>query len=237
MYATAIDGFMKLFAGHTPVFIRRDVGANDKDEFTAALQKALDAAGRQYREIMYNGMLDDSDLASVNPDNNPVVFVPNTGRLNEFTRFADALTHLRERSTTADGLALWGYPEWVTFTGETIETMGNLNTTIYSRFYIAPDDFDTKAIADEYRRWYGIDMIEAIPSQGILGFDAGNFAIAELRAMAQEGTDHPVIVEFDGVQNALRLERPADSPQAGMVNRALFFIRYLPGGRIEKTRL
>lgn len=236
MYATAIKGFMQVFANHTPVFLRRDVGAADKDEFTAALRKALDEAGRPYREVMYNAMLEDSDLAAFNPDREPVVFVPNTGKLNEFTRFADGLTHLRERSSTQDGLALWGYPEWVTFSGDALASMGNLNTTIYSRFYIVPDDFDAKAIARDYRDWYGIDMIDAIPSQGILGYDATNFAIDELRAMAQQGTDKPVTLDFEGVQNTLKLERATESPDAGMVNRSLFFIHYLPGGRVEKTR-
>lgn len=237
MYDTAIKGFMKFYEGYRPVFLRRDGGATDKDEFVAALKRALDAAGREYDEVVFNISLEDEHLADISPDTQPVVFVPNTSRPAEFNRYADALAHLRERSFGNDTMALWGYPEWVTFTGDALGQLGALNTTIYSRFYIVADDFEARAVADDYRRWYGIEMTDAIPSQGILGYDAGTYAIRALRAMAEADTDRPVLLDFEGVQNILHLERASDLPEAGLVNRSLFFIHYLPGGRVEKTRL
>ena len=238
MYEVAIDGFMEKYRNggqqYYPVFLERQDGNTDKDEFVAALKNRLDKEGVLYNTITFEQNLSEDDLLGYNPDVQPVVYIPLSGLRSEFSRFTPALLQQKGNLLYPDAMALWGYPEWVTFRGENRETLGRLNTTIYSRFFADDSDTDIKQLRDRYRHWYGEEMSEAFPMQGILGYDAGTFIINALRAMA-DGESLPA--EFEGVQNTLRLERASDAENAGFVNHSLYLIHYLPGMIVEKTRL
>lgn len=238
MYEKTLDAFMERYIdgpkSYQPVFLSRRDGATDKAEFVNSLKKRLTDRGITFREIEFDQNLEESDLADINPTLTPVVYIPVSGSRNEFGRFSPALQVQKSQLPIADDIALFGYPEWVTFRGEYYDALGNLNTTIYSRFFSDDNDPNIKQIRERYRQWYGEDMSDTFPRQGILGYDAGTCLIDALRAMS---AGEPFPDEFEGIQNTLSLQRASDDYNAGLVNRSLFLIHYLPGRTVERTRI
>lgn len=246
MYAKAIDAFVEKFADRLPVFISRSGGQADKESFVAALKQRLDADGIPYREVAYSGILRDDDLQGLDPDTQPLVFVPVSGSKSEFARYADALTTKRQSALAPGNVALWGFPEWVTFRGDSFDAICNLDATIYSRFLVDERDYRARDLKERYRSAYGVEMFDAVPTQGILGFDTGMFVVNGLRQKAETGA---FPAEFSGIQNSLRLDWIGASDdaqtagaetvpaQGGLINHLLFLIHYSPGGFVESETL
>lgn len=246
MYAKAIDAFVEKFADRLPVFISRSGGQADKESFVAALKQRLDADGIPYREVAYSGILRDDDLQGLDPDTQPLVFVPVSGSKSEFTRYSDALTTKRQSALAPGNVALWGFPEWVTFRGDSFDAICNLDATIYSRFLVDERDYRARDLKERYRSAYGVEMFDAVPTQGILGFDTGMFVVNGLRQKAETGA---FPAEFSGIQNSLRLDWIGASDdaqtagaetvpaQGGLINHLLFLIHYSPGGFVESETL
>ncbi len=233
MYQSAIEGFIDRFGDYIPVFITHSSGKNEKGEFTTALREALDAAQRPYHQIEYANYLSTTDLKSL-PTDSSLVFIPASAQRSDFNKYISALKTLREESGDPTRIRLFGYPEWVMFRGDALDNMGLLNTVIYSRFYNDTQSYDAIRLANNYRRWYGSDMMEAVPSQGVLGFDTGCFLIRALRD--NDGDLSRRLAPYDGVQSAFDFVTGEDEDE-GQVNGALYFVYFRPGGVVEKTRL
>lgn len=240
MYARAIDAFMDKYQGVLPVFLNRNGGLADKEPFVAALKERLQQDGRDFREIIFTGSLSDEDLGSLDPDLTPVVFVPNSGSKTEFAKFVGALKTLRDGTTRQSNVTVFGYPEWVTFRGDSFNELCDLDATIYSRFLSTDSRRDIRDLKDRYKALFGEEMFEAVPTQGILGYDTGAFIIKGLRRIEETGVFPS---EYDGVQSYLKLgwsgETTTDpvsgelNSDGGLVNEALYIINYRPGGIVE----
>lgn len=237
MYDTAIKGFLYRYEGYTPVFVSRVGGPADKESFVSELKEKLRAEGRDYREISFDTILRDEDLSGVDADGQQVVFVPNSGSSSEFAKIVNAITRKREGSVRPENVVIWGYPEWITFRDDSFREICNLDATIYSRFFSDKRDFRTRELAERFRKEFGSDMVEAVPTQGILGYDTGMYIIRGLREKAATGV---FPADFSGLQSELRLVRangPESGDQGGLYNEALLLIHFLPGGSVEKICL
>ena len=76
-------------------------------------------------------------------------------------------------------------------------------------------------------------MIEAVPSQGLLGYDTAIFLIKSLRN--NEGNFSDSSMAYDGVQSGFDLNRPAGVK--GLVNLNLYFITFGPRRITTKVQL
>ncbi len=237
MYDSAIDGFLYRYENRLPVFLSRVGGPADKESFVAELKQRLTDAGRDYREISFETVLREEDLAGVDSDLQPVVFVPNSGSASEFAKIEDAVTRKREGALHPDNVVIWGYPEWITFRDESFRGICDLDATIYSRFYADSRDSRGKELAERFRKEFGTDMVEAVPTQGVLGYDTGMLIIRGLREKAATGV---FPTDFSGLQSEMRLVRavgPDGGYQGGLYNEALLLIHFLPDGTMEKICL
>jgi hypothetical protein len=109
--------------------------------------------------------------------------------------------------------------------------MRYMNTTIYSRFYNDDSSLRSKSFAADYSRWYGVSLMNAIPVQGILGFDTGMYLIRAINDNASFSST----TSYQGVQSDFHFE--SDGNNAGMVNKALYLINFRPSGITEKISL
>jgi len=216
MYRKAIDALMELLN------IKGTTG--DKADFVGELRKSLDAKGKTYMEVEADGRLTVADLKPLPADGN-YVFVPATGRQADLNKLMPGIIEWRDQAVTPT-VQLFGYPEWTTFRGETLENMHNLNTTVYSRFYTDEESARTKDIDARYKQWYGARMENAVPRLGLLGFDTGMFVIPYML----NGGD-----KYDGVQNGYYLVRSGEN--GGAYNDALYFVTFRPGNVTDKTRI
>lgn len=240
MYEKAVDALFTDFGDFMPVIIRNNSGRNEKDPFTACLERRCEAEGREFTRIDYEGALLSTELAAIDAQGNRnMVIVPSSGTLAEFNRFAHVVKNFRdshnvrpeaESEEPATGnVAVFGYPDWIAFRGEAEELLHQLEATIYSRFYDDYMSFTSRNIASDFRQWYGSEMMETVPSQALLGYDAGTYAIKNIRA--NNGTMRPEYPSvFNGVQSTFKFECV---PGGGFVNTALYIVKYLPAGRMS----
>ncbi|MDE6224723.1 MAG: hypothetical protein K2M25_01135, partial [Muribaculaceae bacterium] len=216
----------------TPVFLSRAEGNDDKKEFVNKLKAELKKKGINYIDLLFENSLTSEELAELSVDGS-YVFVPVSGNASEFTKFAPALNSFRKTMTNTANFALFGYPEWVMFRNERLDYLHALNTTIYSRFFTSTDSPLADKIANEYSNQFGTEMIEAVPSQGLLGYDTAIFLIKSLRN--NEGNFSDSSMAYDGVQSGFDLNRPAGVK--GLVNLNLYFITFGPRRITTKVQL
>lgn len=230
MYGKTIEKISHELNGRIPVFLSRSEGRADKEEFTKSFKQFLDTHSLPYRDIVYADYLTAEDLASLDAAES-YLFIPASGAQSEFTKIVNTLRKLRDDSDDPERIKLFGYPEWITFRGETLDRLHKMNATIYSRFYIDNYSFRTKDLDEKFKQWYGKGMLKAMPTQGTLGFDTGMFLIKALgQGDGLLGDDDPR--RYDGVQSGFHLVRPSDD--GGFVNEALYFVTFRPSGLIEK---
>lgn len=232
MYSKSISGIIDRLGEFTPVIVKRAGAPDDKGEYIAALKSSFEERGVPYRVLTFEGNLKESDLDSLDMSV-PYAFIPASGKQAELNRVLPALIGFKTRSLLPDPVRVYGYPEWMTFRGETLQNMHKVNTFVYTRFYIVPDDPAVKAVEDAYIRWYGSPMANFVPRQGLFGFDTGMFLI---KALADGASDrNPTSYgKWVGAQNGFDFRR---TPGGGLVNNELYFINYRPSGLIDKIQL
>ncbi len=228
MYGKAIDAFMARYNGFTPVFLTNNNEAkNDKAEFTDMLRSQLQAEGRNYIDIAYNIALTEKFLSDLDPQGQ-YVFIPASSLKSEFNYYASAIAKFREDHPEVT-VRFFGYPEYVTFKGTTREALGELNTTIYSRFFCDDMDYKVRKLNNQFITKYGREMLEVYPSQAILGYDLGTYLIKALRGNLSNGTlGSPAA----GIQTPINLDYDSTT---GPVNTAIYIITFTPGGLADKT--
>lgn len=223
MYEKAVDAFVESLNGKVPVFLSRIQGPADKTPFVTLLKDRLSADTISFKEIAYRDFLTAENLEELTADNQ-YAFIPASGNRIEFNKFAHALKTLKEKGIFFE---LFGFPEWVTFRNETLESMHQLNTTIYTRFYIIPDDPAALALENKFKGWFGHTMTDAIPNQGIFGYDIANYLINSLRS--------PDPIRWQGVQSGFSFSKASEN--GGEVNGNLYLMTFLPDGTTVKTIL
>ena len=190
MYTLAADAIEEDFQGYTPVILRNISGRNEKEPFTTYLKKRFHDKGINPVEIEYDGSLTASALNGlpVNAGEKYVV-IPSSGTLAEFNKIAYVLKNWRDKvlaaetSTDTPDVAVFGYPDWTAFRGDALDMLQRLEVTVYSRFFDDFEGFDARNIDSDFRRWYGSPMIESVPSQALLGFDAASCIITKARSI------------------------------------------------------
>lgn len=242
MYRLAADAFEADYGDYTPVILRSNSGRNEKEPFVNYLIERCRNRGVTPIEITYENNLVSADIESLGVDaGQSYVFVPSSGSLAEFNKFAFVVKSLRDRVMMAplvaeDGselprarVAVFGYPDWTAFRGDALDTVQKLEARVYSRFFDNFNSFDSRTLQANFRRWYGEDIIESIPSQAMLGYDTGCFLIKNLRA--NDGSFDPLSPRtYTGLQSTFDFDKSAE----GYYNSVLYIIRFAPDGTVSQ---
>lgn len=224
MLDRAADALAGRYAHYTPVFVWRNNGATDKADFVAAAKQELQTRGVEYKELKFDGKLLAANLKALDPDAK-YIFIPASGKQAELNRILPGLQSWRDSREGADPMRIrvFGYPEWTTFRGETLSRMHDTGTVVYSRFFTDDDSWRTHKLERQFQHYYGNGMDEAVPRQGLLGFDTGMYLFKHLKNHANyQGVQNPIHVIHDG---------------EGWRNDALWLISYRPGGVVETIDL
>ena len=227
MYQRAIDAFMREMDGRTPIFIQRIGATADKEEFTSMLKSQLADKGIEFREITYENALKDEDFEGFDTAGSYVI-IPLSSSATEFNKIAPQAKRFKDTLSSENGLALFGYPEWLTFRGDRKDNLGALNATIYSRFYYDDTYYPARRVVDAYRQAYGRNINSAVPSQALMGYDVASFIIKSLRN--NNGDFHIGISPYEGMQTDFNF---SDSNCEGLVNTSVELIKFRDGGFTE----
>lgn len=232
MYAAVIDAMMRNYPSAEIVILSREGGANDKQDFVNLLVERLKQDDRNPLYLKFTDKLKESDFTSL-PGGKQLLFVPVSGRQTELNKILGALVALKEKAQFGDDVQLLGYPEWITFRGETLTLMQQLGATVYSRFYLDEEDPATKALDAKFTKWYGSAMQSGVPRQSVRGFDAAMYLIPALRS--NNGDFSRPVPMYMGLQNGYNFVKAA--PEGGYVNNMVYFITFHPGGIVNKVLL
>lgn len=212
-------------------------GRADKKAFTDGISEILGIHGVHPLIINYEGALTYETLNESLPSTarSRYFIICGSGTLNEFNRVAGALKRYGQELEAAGGvMRVLGYPEWITFRGEALETMHELDVTIYSRFVSDPNSYDVQSVENSFKKWYGHAPLDGLPSQALWGFDTGCFVFSNLiENWPLAGRNDRGALSWRGVQSAFNFDHHDGSQ--GTVNNSMYFIRYMPGGTLDVT--
>lgn len=224
MYDKAIDFFISEYANYTPVFLKNLEKVSDKAQFVRQLKSRLDAENRKYREINYNDVLTAENIARLDSTKS-YVFVPLSASRSDLSDIMYMLNAFYESCPDSSSVRLFGYPEWVTFQGAIKEKLHKLNTSIYSRFSYGVESPVKEELDREFERWYGEKMMQAIPQQGLLGYDIMMYILNSI--YENDGNFVPEN-KYEGVQDAFYFEHINGA--VGYCNNVIYIINYQPDG-------
>ncbi len=230
MYEKAIRGIREIYPAYTPVFLSRIDGAADKDAFITALKENLDRDSVEYIDITFRNLLTDNDLSQLTDDRD-YIFIPVSGNRSEFAKITTAVKRFRDEAIT-NRAVLFGYPEWITFRGDYHTRLCDLNATIYTRWYADMTADAAENFVDRFKNTYGEELLDAVPKQGLLGFDLGFFLINALRD--SNGDMHADTLPYYGLQSNFNF---SDDNVSGLVNNALMFVTFGNNGSVSKINL
>ncbi|MDO4320329.1 MAG: LysM peptidoglycan-binding domain-containing protein [Bacteroidales bacterium] len=242
MYAKAVEGLYDMFDGYTPVFLISKGGRSEKLAFTQYAREYFESKGITPIDMAFDGMLSQRDLESLDPTGK-YVFIPASGSLSEFNKFARPLMTYRDNVADPSSIALFGYPDWTIFRNDAAEMLHNLEAAFYSRFYSDPTQAETTDFVRSFTTTFSCEPMQVVPSQAMLGYDTARYLITNMRANG--GTVDPENpAQYNGIQSAFRFEQvgeaeenvPEDTTVAGPVNTALYLINYLQGNGVT-TRI
>jgi LysM repeat protein len=233
MYAQVVKNFMQDFSEYTPVFLQPTQGKSDKAEFQQMLRTALTEASRPYVDVTYSNTLHTDNLEDLDRDTR-YIFIPSSGTASEFNRIIGAMRAYKDHLDDVALIRLFGYPEWITFRTEATEKMHYMNTTIYSRFFNDSASSRSTDLATRFQSRYGSPMLNAIPVQGILGFDTAMYVIKALNNNLRDDN-----AEFDTAYDGIQCDYRFVKTEAGegRINTSLYFITFRPSGYVDKRSL
>ncbi len=224
---SSIEYFMRTFPNARPVFIDCNDKTSSKGKFTFGLRTRLESKNMKYGITNLNSS-DDLFAKQFSTTQQNVVIL-NTARSPELTQAIKRLETLRAYHPSLK-LTLFGYTEWMMYLGIDEQKFHNFDAYIPSAFYYNPADSRTKALTQNYNRWFHADMQQALPRFAITGYDHAQFF---LRGMAKYGK------AFKGVKGQSSY-RPLQVPltfrqisSAGMQNDFFQLVHFLPNGNIE----
>ena len=237
MFAKVADYFISYLENATPVFIENTSGTQDKEAFVSLLKDTLTKNGIVYKTISFKGNLNPADVSDALPLNDgDYVFIPQSGSLSEFNKFAPALKKFQKEASeysTPVSIRLFGYPEYTRFSNDALDDLSRLNTTFYSRFYNDNSLNQNDKLNADFEKWYGTPLPDGVPNQALYGFDAARLVLA----FASKGELTPETITntriLDPSQQAYIFKQV---PDGGFINDALFFVTIGPGMYV-KTEL
>ncbi len=245
MYRLATDALLSQYTGYTPVILRNKDGKNEKEAFVNYVCERYRNNSVEPVVIEYENNLLVSEIEVLPTDGNErYVIIPSSGSLAEFNRFAYVVKSFRDKlfTTVSDDdsalssyrsrIEIFGYPDWTAFRGDALDTLHKLGATIYSRFNDNYNDYSYQTIESDFMKWFGTEIIESVPNQALLGYDAACLLIKNI--LINNGEFNPAYPQrFEGIQSTYDFEKTHE----GYYNATLYIINYQPGGQVSARTL
>lgn len=238
--------FVDRFKDCRTVLIDCGDAKSTKGAFTAALRSQLEALGRELK-ITSLKTPEDQFVKAFSKDV-PNVVVLNTSRASDLNIALAKLKNVvlvgdvpadeaaygdAEPAESPYKLSLFGYTEWLTYTGKTLADFYLFDTYVPSVFYYNAAAARTARIETKYRWNFHADMIQQQPRFAITGFDQAYFFIKGLKSYGSVFTGAKGTVDYSPVQTPLHFEQ---IDGGGYKNGALMFIHYTTDKRVETIR-
>lgn len=223
LYAKASGMFVNQFRTMNVVIV--DVPDNDdKADFITILKSDLKKNNIKYQSVRLSDDLATDILPMLRNDVENII-VPTSGNSGSLK---DIMNSLSEVLQTNVGMTtrLFGYPEWQTYGYDMQKLMHSFGTYFYSSFYVDNQDAKTRQFLQDFKKWYGRDLIVTFPKYGMFGYDTGLFFLNAMHKYGINFENHVEQVSVDDLvlQFAFKFERANN--WGGFINTGLFLIHY-----------
>ena len=225
LYDEIVSAFAKKFSDYNIIFVS-ETGSDDKSDFTDELKKGLSKSGIQYKTVTGSENLLENINANLRSGRN--ILVPSSSSEATLRKISATVERLNSSS-----VSLFGYPEWQAYTQHT-EALHKFDSYIYSIFFLDDQQKEVQDVAEEYKSWYGKNMINSYPKWGYLGYDAGLFFLTALKQYGSEFESNLTKMEVQTLQSAINFER-VNGKGGGYINNGLYFVHYKTNSGIEKV--
>ena len=224
---STINKFLQRFEGYNTVIIDCNDTTSRKGIFTMGLRRRLETIGREYN--ITNLKSSEAYFAKAFSKTKPNVVILNTGRSPELNL---AFAKLNNLTMNNPGLkiSMFGYTEWMLYTKYNIDNFYKYNVYIPASFYLNPLASATERIQSRYRWNFHADMMQALPSFAVTGFDHAMFFLKGLHQYGKKFAGAAGTVGYIPVQTPLRFEKIANG---GYRNTSILFVHYKPSHQIE----
>lgn len=158
------------------------------------------------------------------------LFIPANGKEAFINKFATGIIEAKELRVDCR-LELLGHPEYTMYLKKHRDEFMNIDTHIYSRFYL-PDNAQAKTLNNKYVKRYGSKPANSAPNMSVFGFDVGMFLV---NAYANDITPGDKASAYEGVQTNFFFERANN--WTGYINKSVRIINLTPNKEIKITDL
>lgn len=148
----------------------------------------------------------------------------------DVVEFLDAVNDAKTKTPEAD-VTVIGRPNWIVYDEALSEKFHNADVQIPARFYMSKSERNNSEFSLHYRQLFNAAVPNTFPVYSGIGYDT---ALYFLQGLSDSKGDINAMGRPDGmVQSEFELERPSN--WSGIMNRAVFIVRFTPYDSIEKT--
>ena len=233
-YSTASKALAKSAADKEVVFLVDNYETNDKKEFIENLREEFKASGKEITKFNFNDASNFNVLSNSLEKGADVIFIASSSTRNGVAKTTALLSKIKETRPDLN-MSLFGYPEWLTYTKDYLEIFHNLNTTVFSRFYINTNDDAWKEFYRNFLYWYGSSAGYSLPATDVLGFDTGIFLLKGYAKFGSGLSQNISSLQSNSIQTDFSMTRISDN--GGYINKNIYFVNFSPEFKISKSRV
>ena len=233
-YSTASKALAKSAADKEVVFLVDNYETNDKKEFIENLREEFKASGKEITKFNFNDASNFNVLSNSLEKGADVIFIASSSTRNGVAKTTALLSKIKETRPDLN-MSLFGYPEWLTYTKDYLEIFHNLNTTVFSRFYINTNDAAWKEFYRNFLYWYGSSAGYSLPATDVLGFDTGIFLLKGYAKFGSSLSQNISSLQSNSIQTDFSMTRISDN--GGYINKNIYFVNFSPEFKISKSRV
>lgn len=249
LYPQLIQDILGRFSNYSFVFVADSTSMSKADPLAEELRKAAQARNIKcydYGFINPEGLSRaDSVLQLATSDILYVPVTPNrdalrrlfpglkTQQSNRTLRYEESVSKLKGNEIEAKPLkmAVLGFPEWQLYTQDFVEYYYDLNVYMFSKIYVNPFDVEVQLFYNDFKYWYGKDLMQLFPRYGLVGYDVASFF---LKAMGRHGHNFAEKVVGEPGKTLQTVINFSHKEGEGYVNQGLYLVHFTPETKIEK---
>ncbi len=224
---TALKAFADRFPGYHVVIVDCNDSTSTKGLFTMSLRQRLEAKGNKYNITNLNSSDENFAKAFSLKGNNVVVL--NTARSPQLNATFARLNKLKAIYPQLS-VSMFGYTEWLMYT--------NVYTELYHKYdaYIPTTSYyhsspSVQWIENNFRRWFNVDMQQALPRFALTGYDHAQFFLHGLHKHGNDFKGTASEFVYAPLQTPLKFKTAAQG--GGMQNTSFMLIHYKPNRSID----
>ena len=226
----SVNLFVDQFRNFHPVIIDCNDSTSRKGSFTASLRRQMEVKGIAYS--LTNLKQPEESFAKAFSKEKSNVVILNTSRSQELGVAFSKLNGLKVNVPELN-ITMFGYAEWLMYTGKHLENLYKYNTYVPSVFYYNPLSPATQRLHQKYRWNFHTDMQNRQPRLAITGFDQAYFFLMGLHKYGKSFNGAAGLLGYEPVQTPLKFERYGNG---GLRNTMMLLVHYMPDHRVETLK-